>query len=163
MQIFKHRKDNPDLGRDQIVIGSYYINSLVDYDRKIPTIINICNSENARAYLRINKRNYKKLAPHFLKRVVEIIFTENCMALSATFDSIAGEFHSDPNKKWIVDLDFVNDELETEILEYLKELQITSHRFPMLEIVPTKNGKDIITNPFNSQDFKSQYPEISVS
>ena len=31
----------------------------------------------------------------------------------------------------------------------------------MLEIVPTKNGKHIITNPFNSQDFKSQYPEIS--
>jgi hypothetical protein len=162
LQIFKRRKDNPDLGKDQIVIDNFYIDSLEDYDRKIPQIITLCDAENARAYIRVNKRNYNHLAKHMLKRVVDIVFTENCRSLRNAFDSVAGEFHSDPDKKWIVDLDCVNNEYKNEVVLYLKDLQYEANREPLLILVPTKNGEHVITRPFNLQVFKSWHPEIDV-
>jgi len=175
VQIFKRRKDNPDLGKDQIVIDNFYIDSLEDFDKKLPQIITLCNSENARAYIRINKRNYKKLAPHFLKRVVDIVFTENCKALRNIFDSVAGEFHSDPDKKWIVDVDFntnnsIYSSLTTntgegildKLIPILERLQLEAERNPMTEFVPTKNGLHIITRPFSLQTFKQYYPKMDV-
>jgi hypothetical protein len=165
VQIFKRRKDNPELERDQIVIDNFYIDSLKDFDKKLSQIITTCNSENARAYIRINKRNYKKLAPHFLKRVADIVFTENCKALRNTFDSIAGEHHSDPDKKWIVDVDWgavFNQEIDgllrfNHLIGDLSKLQVESNREPLLIRLPTKNGVHIITRPFNLQLFKAQY------
>jgi len=170
VQIFKRRKDNPDLGKDQIVIDNFYIDSLEDFDKKLPQIITLCNSENARAYIRINKRNYKKLAPHFLKRVVDIVFTENCKALRNIFDSVAGEFHSDPDKKWIVDIDWsdyfgpVDEGLVRFdfLLVDLERWQIEAKREPLLLKVPTKNGIHIIIRPFNLQLFKTKYPDVDV-
>lgn len=162
LQIFKRRKDNPELGKDQIVIDNFYIDSLEDYDKKMTQIITLCNAENARAYIRVNKRNYNALGKHMLKRVVDIVFTENCRALRNSFDSVAGEFHSDPDKKWIVDLDFVNEIYKEEIMKYLEELQKEARREPLLISIPTKNGSHLITRPFNLGVFKSWHPEIDV-
>lgn len=162
VQIFKRRKDNPELGKDQIVIDNFYIDSMEDFDRKLPYIINSCDAENARAYLRINKRNYQKLAPHFLQRVVGIVFTENCKALRNSFDSVAGEFHSDPDKKWIVDVDDDKYASFTTLCQTLSDLQKEANRTPLLDYIPTKNGYHIITRPFNLQKFKQEYPTIDV-
>lgn len=171
VQIFKRRKDNPDLDRDQIVIDNFYIDSMEDYIKKVPHIINVCDAENARAYLRVNKRNYKKLAQHMLKRVVNIVFTENCKALRNSFDSVAGEFHADPDKKWIVDIDWIEfDKIDnisrefllSELLSFLETLQLEAEREPMLEILPTKNGVHIITRPFSLLTFRGKFPKIDV-
>lgn len=171
LQVFKRRKDNPDLGRDQIVLGSYYIDSLEDFDKKIPQIITLCDTENARAYLRVNKRNYGKLSFHFLKRIVEHMASNNYKAMRTAFDSIAGEFHSDPDKKWIVDVDWDNlntaslkDSLlvESKIQYLLGKLQKEANREPLLEKIYTKNGMHFITRPFNLMTFRGEYPKIDV-
>jgi hypothetical protein len=178
LQILKRRKDNPDMERDMVVIDNVYIDSLESYDRKIPHIIDLCDVENARAYFRVNKRNYAKLGPHMLKRVVDIVFTENCKSLRSAFDSVAGEFHSDKDKKWVVDVDYKDFKGEASFLEEvnlvtgtsptgriisaLQALQLAAKREPMLEIIPTKNGVHIITRPFNLQVFKEHYPFMDV-
>lgn len=168
VQIFKRRKDNPDLGKDQIVLGNFYIDSLEDFDKKLPQIINLCDSENARAYLRINKRNYKKLAQHMLRRVVDITFTENCKSLRNCFDSVAGEFHSDPDKKWIIDIDWdslktttFKDSLlaESKIQKVLEEEQLKAEREPLMVKIPTKNGLHFITRPFSVLTFHLKMKE----
>lgn len=173
LQVFKRRKDNPDLGRDQIVLGSYYINSLEDFDTKIPQIVTLCDSENARAYLRINKRNYGKLSFHFLKRIVELMASNNYKAMRTAFDSIAGEFHSDPDKKWIVDVDWngadcshmgIKESLlfESKVQLFLEKIQMEANREPLLEKIYTKNGMHFITRPFNLMTFRGEYPKIDV-
>lgn len=168
IQIFKRRKDNPYLGKDQIVLENFYIDSWDDFDFKLPRIINICNSENARAYIRVNKRNYDDLAKHFLKRAVDIVFSENCKALRSMFDSVAGEFHSDPDRKWIVDIDWDNlnttslkDSLlaESKIQLVLEQEQILAERTPLLEKIPTKNGMHFITRPFSLLTFNLKMKE----
>ena len=161
-QIFKRRKDNIEMDRDQIIIDSFYIDSLEDYDKKLPYVINLCNMENARAYLRINKRNYNVLAKHMLKKVVDIVFTENCKALRNCFNSVAGEFHSDPDKKWIIAIDNDKNIVFKDLSDFLIELQIDAKKEPMIIQIPTKNGSHIITRPFNLHQFKTRFSNIDV-
>lgn len=104
LQVLKRRKDNPDLGKDMKHIADYYIYSLEQFDELKPRIIAQCDVENARAYFRINRRDAKKVAMQVLKRTVDYIMSEDYRAVKNAFASCAGEFHSDPDKKWIVDV-----------------------------------------------------------
>ena len=170
IQILKRRKDNADLERDMVVINNYYVESIEHYIKVIPHIIELCIMENARAYIRLNKRNYKKLGPHMVKRVVDIVFSENSSSLKGVFNSIAGEYHSDPDKKWVVDVDY-NDVFNesndgeknfSDLIYDLGKLQSEAKRVPMLVQIPTKNGIHIITRPFNVQEFRKLYPKMDI-
>lgn len=154
VQVLKRRKDNIEMERDMVVIDNFYISSMDHYIKMVPQIIKLCDMENARAYFRLNKRNYKDLAPHMVKRVVEIAFGNDCHALKNVFDSVAGEFHSDPDKKWLIDVDNDKDVQFNELLYEVYRLQKDTGRKPMEEILPTKNGVHLITRPFNLIKFK---------
>jgi hypothetical protein len=183
VQVLKRRKDNPDMEKDMSVIDNFYISSFESYDRIVPQIIKLCDHENARGYFRLNKRNYKALAPHMVKRTLEIAFGNDCHALKNVFDSVAGEHHSDPDKKWIVDIDWVDfdisrtlvipkengdlgvmtgDSRMAELLSLIQGLQLEAKRDPLMRILETKNGLHVITRPFNLQIFKTKFPKVDV-
>jgi hypothetical protein len=171
LQILKRRKDNPDQKKDVYVIGNYYIESLEQFDKALPNYINICNVENARAYIRLNKRNYKHLSYHMLKRVVEVVSTGAYKALKGSFDAVCGEYHNDKDKTWVVDIDWVDiissenisgKYYSTEIWAKIMELQKETKKEPMCITLPTKNGIHLITRPFNLQEFKKKFPGIDV-
>lgn len=165
LQIIKRRKENPDMVRSENVIKNFYIDSLEDYIKLIPLVIRICDFENARAYMKINKRNYTKLALDMNKRVVEYIASGQTKSLKNAFDTVTGLYHCDKDKKWIVDIDWVDFEDKDEpqkVLSYVTELQIEGGREPMTEIIPTKNGVHFITRPFNLKKFKTVYPKTDV-
>ena len=97
-----------------------------------------------------------------LKRVVDIIASGTVKALKGTFDSVTGQFHSDKDKKWIVDID---DDLPydtSEIKHHLLRLQGETKKEPYAKIVPTKNGLHFITRPFNLKKFKEVFPSVDV-
>jgi hypothetical protein len=171
LQILKRRKDNPDLKRDMVVIVNYHIESFEQYNSLTPHIVSLCDAENARAYLRINKRNYKHLSFHMLKRVVEVVSSGMVKSLKGTFDSVCGQYHNDKDKKWIVDIDWVDiktpENLEgkymyAEIQYEILGLQHETKKEPMMVFLPTKNGMHIITRPFNLKKFKDKFPGIDV-
>lgn len=168
IQILKRRKDNPDMDKDMSVIDDIFIYSVEQFDRMEDKIIKTCISHNARAYFRVNKRSMKKTALQMLKRVTDLIISENYKAVKSAFSSVSGEFHADDDKKWIVDIDNFDKSKMGEslralaIYQNLEELQKESKREPLMEVVPTKNGVHIITRPFNLQKFKQMYPEVDV-
>lgn len=168
LQILKRRKDNPDLGKDMIHIADYYIYSLEQFDGLRQRIIDQCDTENARAYFRLNRRDAKKISMQVLKRTVDYIVSENYRAVKNVFASCAGEFHSDPDKTWIVDIDnvsietFNHSEEQKKIRQLVYDLQIDTGKEPIMNFIPTKGGIHIITRPFNLNKFKTQYPEIDV-
>ena len=168
LQILKRRKDNPDLGKDMKVIGDYFIYSMDQFNRMEDEIIQTCVAHNARAYFRINKRSSKKTAMQMLKRVTDLIISENYKAVKNAFSSVSGEFHGDNDKKWIVDIDnvsidaFNHSKEQIEIRELVYNLQLETGREPMMKFIPTKSGIHIITRPFNLQKFKEKYPEVDV-
>ena len=183
VQLIKRRKDNPDMSKDVKIIKSYYINSFDDYNNLIPKIIETCDRENCRAYIRLNKRNYNKLALKLIAETAQLASNSNDLrSLPNLFDSVAGQFSSDPDKKWIVDVDWkdlekMNDYIfkngdtidliygasETaKILSTLQMLQIGARKEPMMELIRTKNGFHVVTRPFNLHIFAKQYPNIQV-
>jgi len=170
LQILKRRKDNPDLKRDMVVIANYHIESFEQYNSLMPHIVNMCDAENARAYFRISRRNYKHLSYHMLKRVVDVIASGMVKSLKGTFDSVAGSHHSEKDKKWIVDVDWVDvhspDNPEgfyaEEVRMMVLGLQSETKKEPMVVSIPTKNGIHFITRPFNLKKFKEVFPSVDV-
>jgi hypothetical protein len=168
LQILKRRKDNPDLEKDMIHIADFYIYSTEEYDKLKHRIIKICDNENARAYLRLNVRDSKKIAMQTLKRIVDYISSENYKAVKKAYASCTGEFGSSSDKTWIVDIDnvsmdsFGHAEKYAKIRDFVSDLQREAGKEPMVGIIPTKSGFHLITRPFNLQKFKSEYPDIDV-
>ena len=119
----------------------------------MPKIIKICNDENARAYFRLNRRDAKKVGLQMLKRITDLIISENYRPIKNSYASIACEFHSDPDKTWLIDIDWIDYENFPGAIEKIKEiisnLQIEAKREPLMIEIPTKNGFHIITRPFN--------------
>jgi hypothetical protein len=166
LQILKRRKDNPDLDRDCIVLGDYYIHSLENFDRLVKDLLPFCEKENARAYIRLNRRDTKKLAFQVLKRVADYISSGNYKAVKSAYASCAGEFFSDEDKKWIVDVDWKDwsdrAEVDVKLLPLLEELQEETGREAFTKAIPTKNGVHIITRPFDVSEFREKYPNVDV-
>ncbi len=168
LQVLKRRKDNPDLGKDMVHLSDYYIYSLEQFDGLKQRIIDQCNTENARAYFRLNRRDAKKVAMQVLKKTVDHITSENYRAVKNAFASCAGEFHSDPDKTWVVDIDnisidgFNHLDKQKDIRQLIIDLQEETGKSARMDFVPTKGGVHIITRPFNLSKFKKQYPDIDV-
>jgi len=168
LQVIKRRKDNPDLGKDMRHIADYYIYSLDQFDDLKQRIIDQCNAENGRAYFRLNRRDAKKVGMQVLKRTVDYIMSENYRAVKNAFASCAGEFHSDPNKTWIVDIDnvsidtFNHSEEHNRVRKLVYDLQLETGKEPIMNFIPTKGGIHIITRPFNLNKFKKEFPDIDV-
>jgi hypothetical protein len=169
LQVLKRRKDNPDLDKDMKHLSDYYIYSLEQFDDLKERVITQCDSENARAYFRINRRDAKKVAMQVLKRTVDYIMSEDYRAVKSAFASCAGEFHSDPDKKWIVDVDWkdippgIDRELYLNVLiGEVQKLVSETGRDGTVYTVPTKNGIHVITRPFNLKVFRDLYKDIDV-
>lgn len=165
VQILKRKKDNPDMEKNMTVIKNFYMDSFDDYDKMVPRIIDICDKENARAYFRLNRRNYEHLGLKVISRSVEYLSNKNYRALRNVFDAVAGEFHSDTDKTWIVDLDwseFIIPEVIVDIKSTIRELQIQAKKEPRIDVLPTKNGLHLITRPFNKKVFKDKYPMVDI-
>ena len=152
IQIYKRRKDNPDMKRDMEVLDNFYIYSEEQMLNRFPRIKQICDTNNARAYIRLNRRSDKKIALQSLARIASMIASEQ-YNIRSTYDSIAGEYHAEEDKTWLIDIDFKdfegNQAILVEIHYSIEELQRETGREPMMHIIPTKNGYHLITRPFN--------------
>jgi hypothetical protein len=100
-----------------------------------------------------------------LARIASMIASEQ-YNIRNTYWSIAGEFHSEEDKTWIIDIDWKDFEGKETEISYIedcaKSLQSETGREPMLEHIPTKNGIHIITRPFNLQSIKKEYPGLDI-
>jgi hypothetical protein len=162
IQIFKRRKDNPDMERDMIVMDSFYIYSMEEFEKYRWRIIDICETQNARAYIRLNRRSDKKIALQMLARIATMI-SANQYNIRGLYNSIAGEFHAEDDKTWVVDIDFDKFENQSEeemnekingVVTFIQSLIYKTKRDDTVHVVPTKNGVHFICRPFNLQEFK---------
>jgi hypothetical protein len=165
LQILKRRKDNPNLGKDMVHIADYYIYSLEQFDAMEKDIIELCNSKNARAYFRLNLRDASKVAMQTLKRVVDHISSGNYKAVKSAYASCTGEYASDPDKTWIVDIDYKDLEGDIDmninaIIAHVQALIFETGRDDTVHTIPTKNGLHVICRPFNLSKFRQVYPSI---
>lgn len=77
VSVMKRRKENPDLKKDVSVIKNFFFYSITDFDTHKDEIITLCHENNARAYIRINKRNETKIALQTIRIAIEEILSGN--------------------------------------------------------------------------------------
>lgn len=174
IQLIQRKKDNPEMKRNMNIINNYFVYDIEKYWELEERITHECIMHGTRAYLRLNVRNAKKVAMQTLKKVTDLIISEDYKAVKNAFLSAAGEFHSEEPTRWIVDIDFFEGQ---RVLQYLdnvinciKNLQdkyinyngSKSSSYKILLQLPTKNGVHIITNPFAINEFKQKFSDIEI-
>ena len=159
LQILKRRKDNPGMDKDMVVLENYSISTQVQLDRALPRIQKICDDNNARAYIRLNRRSHKKVALNMMVRLAKMIESEQYNAKNIYW-SVSGEFSAEEDKTWLLDVDWIDYENEEgkrkldTIENVIVNLQKETGRTPMLNKIPSKNGYHIICRPFNISKLK---------
>lgn len=154
-------------------IKDYLIKSLQHLDDVEEDIKMLCNEFNVRAYIRLNKRNYKNINLEMMKHIAEQCASGE--TYSSPFHLVASACgqtcQAGKNKTWIVDLDKEYLPYEEEIKEMILNCQPYDKRIQCFRdiglsndearaavkkeffIVPTKSGKHIVCKPFNKDTF----------
>lgn len=163
LQILKRKKEHPELGSNSYVVKTYYVSSIEYLETKFPEIVALCNFHNARACINLNVRSYERLAFQMLKKVTDQIINKDYKSVRKAYESVAGEFGTGRDKKWIVDVDYGHHttvDYVNKLQDYIRtELPEGGEIFAK---VPTKNGFHLITSPFRLDTFREVYPEIDV-
>lgn len=163
LQILKRKKEHPELGSNSYVVKTYYVSSIEYLETKFPEIVALCNFHNARACINLNVRSYERLAFQMLKKVTDQIINKDYKSVRKAYESVAGEFGTGRDKKWIIDVDYgphTTVDYVNKLQHYIRiELPEGGEIFAK---IPTKNGFHLITSPFRLDTFREAYPEIDV-
>lgn len=171
-------------------IKDYFISSIENLEQRKDDIIKLCETFNVRAYIRLNKRNYKQICLHMLKHIAEQEISGQSFAspfhIVASAAGLANCTSKD-KKTWIVDLDIEYSQHNRAIREMIckcdpidSELKAAAKRLgtpndeeelyqTMLENemekfteIQTKNGRHLIVHPFNKAKFAQLWEEYVV-
>lgn len=157
VQIIRRNKENPGLNgknNHSRCIKSYYINSFEKFDNYQEEIIKLCEMFNARAYIKLNYCDSKKIGLQMLKHLADCILSGNDNFAKRAYDSCCGRYSGDDKsrKYWIIDLDGEEVQYAPEIINIINnKCKPKGDKF--VGTIPTKNGIHLITRPFDKQEF----------
>jgi len=162
LYIFKRKKDQPEGERDNHqsvrTIRSYCIKSIEQLEKRYDEIKMMCEMFKARAYIHVQKQNHKDVSLNMMVELAHRI-QNGQHEQQNLFDSVVGQLKT-LEKLWIVDIDTKN-------IQEIRNIQITINKCrpegPKTKfLIPTKNGFHLITDRFDTMEFKKQYPEVDI-
>ena len=160
VQILQRKKEHPELGSNSRVIKTYYVRNVGHLNGIEDEIKKMCEVFNARAYIHLTKRSFKRCTYHTLKLITDYILQPDFEHAYRSWDSVCGQFPVG-KKKWVVDIDDDKDGLkEKEIVDFINNIFPVGNK--IIAKIPTKSGYHLITNPFNLKEFSDNYPLIDV-
>lgn len=160
VQLISRRKDNPGLKKAQILHKTWYVGSTEYLLNKKDDMIRMAEYYNARVYINLNKRNYKKVALQTARIILNDMSHGDYKHSRRAFDSACGRYISETDKSWILDVDEVGRKSNDIVTFIERECEPVGPKFKA--VVNTKNGYHIIVSPFNLKKFVEEYPDIEV-
>jgi len=161
LQILQRKKENPQIGSNSRVIKNYYIKSQQYLLDRYPEMKILCEVFNARASIRLNRRSFEKTGFKALENLAHTMQNREYAFLMKSYDRACGLLNNEPEKKWILDLDFVPYGQEhLDIKEFIEPLAPEGNK--LLAVIESKNGVHLITKPFNTLTFREKYPHIEI-
>lgn len=163
VQTLQRRKDNPTMVKDVRVINNYYIYSNADLIKLKNKIIEDCTKYNARAYINLNRLDTERIGLCTQKIIAEYLLNQQYVQIKNAYASACGTYHSEKNKRWVVDID-TKDENEIQLVSnFIKELYTEAKSTNrIINTVPTKNGVHLICEGFRMDHFSKRFPGMSV-
>lgn len=158
LQILQRKKENPQLGSNSRVIKNYYITSEQYLLDRYDEIKKLCEVFNARAMIRLNKRSFEKVGFKTMENLAHTMMNREYSFLNKSYDRACGLGHNDSEKKWILDIDFIDCTENTieKALNFTVEHEILSK-------IKSKKGIHFITKPFRLDRFKNYCSNNSIN
>lgn len=169
LQIIQRKKDGnnvPSANNGYRTIKTYYIKSIEDYERRIPAIIQLCEQNNARAYINLNVRNARGLLLTLIKESATLIEEDRCNQCFRLFDHCCGITPKRGVKKsWIVDIDSRDCDVIHMIgdaVNHCKSGNQTNDGLydNVFAAIPTLNGCHLITCGFDKSQLKGYITQL---
>lgn len=165
LQIIQRKKDGndvPSANNGYRTIKTYYIRSLEDFERRKDAIIQLCEQNNARAYINLNVRNAREVALVAAKAYIDLVREDRCSQGHRVYDHICGITPKmGVKKKWIVDVDGLTDDHVSVICEKICKCRSKWHYNAINDVydniiaqIPTAHGVHIITRGFDIKRFR---------
>lgn len=160
LQILQRKKENEQLGSNSRVIRNYYIKSIEHLLLRKNEIIKTCNTFNARAMFRLNRRSFEKVSFKAIQNIANSIANREFEFCNKSYDRACGNGHIEKRAKWIIDIDEIGRQVNDMILFIERQCEPICEKY--INIIPSKNGFHIITYPFDVQYFKKSYDNIEI-
>lgn len=168
LQILQRKKDIKDISielkgsnNNSRLIKAYYIYSKEQLDKYKAEITTLCNLFGARAGINLNRRNSKDLSLEMMVLLATNIKCNHFNQLHRLYNTICGQYHSETDKLWLIDIDHKNRREINDVLVFIeRECLPTGNKF--YSLVESKSGFHLVTTAFDSRKFKDKYPEIEI-
>jgi len=160
LQILQRKKENSQLGSNSRVIRNYYIKSTQYLLNRYDEIKKLCDVFNARAMIRLNKRSFEKVGFKTMENLAHTMMNKEYSFLNKSYDRACGLGHNDSEKKWILDIDIIDEKFDREVQLFINNIIPAGGK--ILGNFKSKNGHHLITKPFNLQEFSQKYPNIEI-
>lgn len=149
LQIIRRGKDSNLTSADNHYITNYFIKSKEHLEKLREEIITICDNLNARAYMHLNKRSFRKTAYRTLKLMSDSLLSGNYESIKRAYTSSCGSHHNELEKKWIIDIDDFDFSLpdRQSLLDLIGKLRPEGDKF--IFSYPTPNGEHLVVKPFD--------------
>lgn len=168
LQIIQRKKDGgfvraANRNNSYRTIKTFYIRSIEDFEHRKETIIQLCEQNNARAYINLNVRSAKEVALEAAKAYIDLVREDRCYQGHRVYDHVCGVTPKmSVKKKWIVDVDDLTSEQVAIICE---KICACRSAYPMenpdpvtfdniIAEIPTAHGVHIITCGFDVGRFR---------
>lgn len=162
VQILQRKKDGNQglhVRNGYRLIKSYYIYSLEEYDSLIERIKELCESNNARAYINVNVRNAQEVALECIRKYAELVQNNSAFQGNDVWNRSCGSARARGYKAfWIVDVDTKDQTVLNTVVEIIKGCR-HNETFDLF-IVPTVNGNHVICNGFDVSEFAKKLRDI---
>ena len=155
IQIIQRKKDIEWFVWNNRSIKDYYIYSMEQLERRYDEIKKLCNVFNARAYIRLSRRNSEDIARDIIVSIWESFRNKSYNHLSKIYSTVVWQ-NIWLDKIWIIDIDW-DDVVVHSDLDELNPIWTK-----LITEIPTKNWIHLITKPFDLHKFKEKYPNIDV-
>lgn len=175
VQILQRRKDNPGLELGVKRIKSFTFYNWQELEKQFDRIVELCDLNNARAYIRLNKQNSVDVSLRCIEEISKNLRQGHPDNNRNVWDSVSGQ----GGKKdwWVLDLDTEHLDLFEDIYnaigeEYIrrtgKELSFRERNAEcyhintyMLKVNETKSGLHLICKPFDVRILEKFNKELS--
>lgn len=175
LQLLLRKKDGLDVpnGSDnqRRLVRDYHITDVKQLDEWRNEIIYLCNETGARAYIRLNKRNYKTIAMAYAQETLEKARKgEEFGNTYGEINSVIGRYPEGHkgDKTWLVDIDdfgpdsFLVGHIK-DIISRCEPVDKVGELRKVIATIPTRSGTHLISKPFNLQKFNElKKAEITV-
>lgn len=162
IEIIKRRKDNPDMDKSEVLLKKYHVYNIDEFNKISTEIKELCTSNKARAYIRLNVRNDEGVAFETNRLISTYLYNRDYKSIAKAYDRAVGRCNSETYKKWIVDID--NKDQYDNIVNLINKLhdEVRLMPYSIISVISTINGYHLITNPFDTSKFKEKFPDVDI-